>query len=44
VNKHKADYRWIYTSTGSWNTIFPIDLQIFYQKLYYWLGVDKLKK
>lgn len=35
VKKHKKDYKWIYTTTGSWNTIIPISLQIFYQKTYY---------
>lgn len=37
VKKHKADHKWIYTSTGSWNTIIPLFLQISYQRLYYWL-------
>lgn len=40
VKKHKADHKWIYTSTGSWNTRIPLFLQILYQKLYYWLGFD----
>ena len=44
VEKHKANYRWIYTTTGSWNTVLPLELQILYQKIYYWLGVDRLKK
>lgn len=38
VKKHKADYRWIHTTTGSWSTIFPLFLQIAYQKLYYGFG------
>lgn len=38
VKKHKADHKWIYTSTGSWNTTIPLFLQICYQRLYYWLG------
>lgn len=44
VKKHKSNYKWIYTTTGSWNTVLPLDLQILYQKLYYWLGIDKLIK
>jgi GT2 family glycosyltransferase len=44
VKKHKANYKWIYTTTGSWNTVLPLDIQILYQKIYYWLGIDKLKK
>lgn len=39
--KHKMDYKWIYTTTGSWSTIYPLFLQIFYQKVYYWLNLDK---
>lgn len=38
VKKYKGDYKWIYTSTGSWSTVYPLFLQIAYQKLYYWLG------
>lgn len=38
VKKYKGDYKWIYTSTGSWSTVYPLFLQITYQKLYYWLG------
>lgn len=44
VKKHKSNYKWIYTTTGSWNTTLPLDLQILYQKIYYWLGMHKLKK
>lgn len=38
VKKHKNDYKWIYTSTGSWNTTIPLFIQIAYQRLYYGLG------
>ncbi len=38
IKKYKGDYKWIYTSTGSWSTVYPLFLQITYQKLYYWLG------
>ncbi len=31
VEKHKNEYKWIYTTTGSWSTRIPISLQIFYQ-------------
>ncbi|NYB51989.1 MAG: family 2 glycosyl transferase [Methanobacteriaceae archaeon] len=41
VQKYKGDYKWIYTSTGSWSTVYPLFLQIAYQKLYYWLGLGK---
>lgn len=41
LKKHKADYRWIYTTTGSWSTVYPLFMQIFYQKLYYWLGLHR---
>jgi len=40
VEKYKGDYKWIYTSTGSWSTVYPLFIQITYQKLYYWLGLD----
>jgi hypothetical protein len=40
VTKYKGDYKWIYTSTGSWSTFYPLFLQITYQKLYYWLGFE----
>ena len=43
VEKHKNDYKWIFTSTGSWSTKYPLFLQIFYQKIYYFLKLDKLK-
>lgn len=43
IKKHKANYKWIYTTTGSWNTILPLNIQILYQKTYYWLGIDGLK-
>lgn len=39
--KHKNDYKWIYTTTGSWSTVYPLFLQIFYQRAYYWLDLDK---
>ncbi len=38
VKKHKNDYKTIFTTTGSWNTRIPINIQIFFQKTYYWLG------
>lgn len=41
VKKHKNDCKWIFTSTGSWSTIYPLFLQIFYQKMYYFLKLDK---
>ncbi len=41
VDKHKNEYKWIYTTTGSWSTVYPLILQILYQRLYYWLGLDK---
>ncbi len=37
VKKHKASHKWIYTTTGSWSTVYPLFLQIFYQKMYYFL-------
>jgi len=37
VKKHKDYNNWIYTTTGSWSTIYPLFLQISYQKLYYFL-------
>ncbi len=37
VKKHKDNYKWIYTTTGSWSTVYPLFLQIFYQKMYYFL-------
>jgi len=37
VKKHKADHKWIYTTTGSWSTVYPLFLQILYQRLYYGL-------
>ncbi|GAB6056377.1 glycosyltransferase [Methanobacterium movens] len=37
VKKHKGNYKWIYTTTGSWSTVYPLFMQIFYQKLYYFL-------
>jgi len=43
VKKHKHDYDWIFTSTGSWSTKYPLFLQIFYQKIYYFLRLDKIK-
>ncbi|WJI10169.1 glycosyltransferase family 2 protein [Methanobacterium sp. CWC-01] len=43
IKKHKAHYKWIYTTTGIWNTVLPLDLQILYQKTYYWLDIDRLK-
>jgi hypothetical protein len=27
LKKHKGDYKWIYTSCGSWNTTYPLSLQ-----------------
>lgn len=39
VKKHKKDYKWIYTTTGSWSTIIPLNLQIFCQKTYYRIGL-----
>jgi len=44
VKKHKKDHKWIYTSTGSWSTVYPLFMQIFYQKMYYWLGLHKRNK
>lgn len=48
VKKHKSNYKWIYTSTGSWSTKIPISLQILYQRVYYFLlkyrWLVKLKK
>jgi len=44
IKKHKPDHKWIYTSTGSWSTVYPLLFQIFYQKTYYWLGLDKRNK
>jgi len=35
IKKHKNEHKWIYTTTGSWSTIFPLNLQILYQKIYY---------
>lgn len=43
IQKHKKDHKWIFTSTGSWSTVYPLFLQITYQKLYYWLKMDKIK-
>ncbi len=40
VKKYQSDYNWIYTSTGSWSTVYPLFLQITYQKLYYWFGFE----
>ena len=40
VKKYKGDYKWIYTSTGSWSTVYPLFLQIAYQRLYYFIGLD----
>ncbi len=40
VKKYKGDYKWIYTSTGSWSTVYPLFLQITYQRLYYFIGLD----
>jgi len=37
VKKHNNNYNWIYTTTGSWSTVYPLFLQISYQKLYYFL-------
>jgi len=37
VKKHNGNYNWIYTTTGSWSTLYPLFLQISYQKLYYFL-------
>ena len=41
IKKHRNEHEWIYTTTGSWSTVYPLDLQILYQKLYYCLGLDK---
>ncbi len=35
VEKHKKDFKCIYTTTGSWSTVYPLFLQIFYQRFYY---------
>jgi hypothetical protein len=43
VKKHKNDYKSIFTSTGSWSTVYPLSLQILYQKTYYFLKLDKIK-
>lgn len=37
IKKHKKDYKWIFTSTGSWSTVYPLFFQILYQKFYYFL-------
>jgi hypothetical protein len=39
VKKYKNEYKWIYTTTGSWSTIYPLSMQILYQKLYYGIGL-----
>ena len=41
VKKYKNDYTWIYTTTGSWSTIYPVSMQILYQQLYYKMGLDQ---
>lgn len=38
VKKHKNNYKMIFTTTGSWNTRIPLNIQIFFQKTYYRLG------
>ena len=42
LKKYKNDYKWIYTTTGTWSTIYPLIMQIFYQKSYYRIGLDKI--
>jgi hypothetical protein len=39
VKKHKNNYKTIFTTTGSWNTRIPLNVQIFFQKTYYRLGL-----
>lgn len=41
IKKHKNDHKWIYTTTGTWITFCPLFLQIIYQRIYYWLNLDK---
>ncbi|MEG3224058.1 MAG: hypothetical protein BME94_00680 [Methanobacteriales archaeon Met13] len=32
--KHRKDYKWMYTTAGNWHTIYPLFLQIIYNKTY----------
>ena len=42
VKKYKNEYKWIYTTTGSWSTVYPLKMQIFYQRSYYLIGFNKI--
>ena len=42
VKKYKNDYKWIYTTSGSWSTFYPLSMQMFYRSYYYSLGLDKI--
>ena len=39
IKKHKNEHKWIYATTGSWSTRIPLNVQIFFQKTYYRLGL-----
>ena len=39
MKKHKNNYKTIFTTTGSWSTRIPLNVQIFFQKTYYRLGL-----
>lgn len=42
IKKYKKDYNRIYTTTGSWSTVYPLSAQIAYQRLYYLFRSNKL--
>ena len=35
IKKYKSEHKWIYTTTGSWSTIYPLTFHLLHQKLYY---------
>lgn len=42
LNKHKNDYKWIYTTMGDWNTSYPFFIQILANK--FLLKIAKIRK
>lgn len=34
LKKHAKNYKWIYTTIGNWNSVYPLSLQIVSQKLF----------
>lgn len=42
IKKYKKNYNRIYTTTGSWSTVYPLSAQIAYQRLYYLFRLNKI--